>query len=259
MRKALFVLSILAVFSVAANAADTKEGGPVSADRYKRYMHEIFKNYRNVTISIEMRDYELTNIHLKHLLANMEQIPGLFKDLEADGIKIDPEAFQKRLETLRKSVAALREALKTKNHDKIKKAPVDVFNSCLGCHKEARLKWMFRMPMTSSNVFVEYMHEISDNMRQVGNFLFEGDAVEAGDYLRIADQYLFLLKNMDRFEGPSGVVLDKKRLLNEIKDAEGIGLLLLEDIKEKNSADIEPMKKHLNTVCVSCHKPLMIP
>lgn len=258
MRKALFVLSILFLFSVVANAADKKTAGTISADRYKHYMHEIFKNYRNMNISLDMRDYDLTSIHLKHLLGNMEQIPGLFKDLEADGVKIDQQAFSARLEVLRKNVLALQDALKARSETRIKKTPIDIFNSCLGCHKEARLKWMFRLPMSSSNVLVDYMHEVADNMKQVDTLLWEGDPTEAGDYLKIADQYLFLLKNMNRYDGPSGVVLDKNRLLEEIKEAEGIGLLLQDDIKEKNSADVEPMKKHINNVCMACHKPTMM-
>lgn len=258
MRKALFVLSILAVFSVAANAADTKAKVSVPAERYKHYMHEIFKNYRNANLSIEMRNYDLTNIHLKHLLGNMEQIPGLFKDLEADHVKIDPEAFLARLETLRANVVAVKEALKTQNYDKIKKMPLDVYNSCLGCHKEARLKWMFRLP-TSSNIFEEYMHEISDNIRQFEKLLSEGNPIEGEDYLKITDQYLFLLKNLNRYEGPKGTVLDRNSLLPEIREAEGIGLLLEHDIREIGTADLETMKKHLNKVCVTCHKPMTIP
>ncbi len=258
MRKTLFVLSILAVFSVAANAADKKATVSVSADRYKHFMHEIFKNYRNANLSIEMRDYDLTNIHLKHLLGNMEQIPGLFKELEADHVKIDPEAFLTRLETLRTNVLALQAALKTQNYDKIKKMPLDVFNSCLGCHKEARLKYLFRLP-TSSNVFEEYMHEISDNVRQFDKLLSEREPIEALDYLKIADQYLYILKNMNRYEGPNGTALDRNSLLPEIREAEGIGLLLQDDIKEKNSVDLVTMKTHLNKVCLACHKPFVIP
>lgn len=252
MKKVLLVVSILLL---AGGAAFAKE--PVSQSRFKRYMHEIFKNYRNTNIAIDMRNYALTDVHLRHFSNNLAKIPGLAGDLKADGVKIDDAVFRQRLETLRAKIGEARETVKAQDPAKIKTIPHDLLAMCIGCHSDAQLKWLFRLPV-SANLFEDYMHEISDNIGTAELFLGEREPDEASDYLMIANQYLTLLQNVYPYMGPSGIILDRNRFTGELRKVEGLCLLMQEDLKMKKTADLAGLKKHLNNVCVACHQPEMI-
>ena len=249
MKKLLLVLSLI-IFS--ATAIYGKE--PDSTYRFKHYMHEIFKNYRNTNISIDMRQYDLAGIHTKYFLENISKVPEFTADLAAAGVTLDQAVFMERLGGLRERVTELRTALKTNDPKKIKKLQPDVLQACIGCHTQAKLKWLFRLPMPA-NLFEEYMHEISDNITQAGELMEANEFGKAEDYAQIANQYLTLLKNLAPYKGPSGVIMDRRRYLEELKSAEGFLLLLTEDFKEKKPADVDSVKNHLNKVCVACHEP----
>ncbi len=252
MKKTLIILCLVAFF---ATMAFGKE--PLSAYRFKHYMHEIFKNYRNTNISIDMHDYDLAEVHTRHFLENISKIPDFAKELPADGVKLDDAFLFATLDRLRTDVSELRKAVKAKDAGKIKKLQPEVLRSCIGCHTEANLKWLFRLPM-SKNLFEEYMHEILDNVTMAEQLVASNDMDEAEDYVKIANQYLTLLKKVTPYEGPSGVLLERKRYLNELRAAEGFVLLILEDFKEKKPVDLTALKKPLNNVCVACHEPVMI-
>lgn len=252
MKKVLLVLSVL-VFS--ATAVFGKE--PVSTYRFKHYMHEIFKNYRNTNISIDMKQYDLAEVHTKHFLENISKIPEFSKDLAADGITLDQMALLARLDGLREDVTEMRKALKAKDAGKVKKLQPEVLQNCIGCHTEAKLKWLFRLPV-SANLFEEYMHEISDNIAVAEQLVESNELDKAEDYVKIANQYLNLLKKVTPYEGPSGVILDRNRYLSELRNAEGFMLLILDDFRERKPIHLEPIKKPLNNVCVACHEPAMI-
>ncbi len=252
MKKTLIILC-LAILSTTTVFA--KE--PVSGYRFKHYMHEIFKNYRNANISIEMRDYDLAEVHTRHLLENLSQIPNFTKDLRADGINLDEAFLLTTINGLRTDVTELRKAIKAKDAGKMKKLQPKLLQSCIGCHTEANLKWLFRLPM-SKNLFEEYMHEIGDNYAMAEQLLASNDIDEAEDYIKIANQYLTLLEKIAPYEGPSGVILDRKRFVNEIGKAQGFALLVLDDFKEKRAIDLTALKKPLNNVCVACHEPAML-
>ncbi|MBI5638115.1 MAG: hypothetical protein HZA03_09125 [Nitrospinae bacterium] len=252
MKKALLVLSVL-VFS--ATAVFGKE--PVSTHRFKHYMHEIFKNYRNTNISINMRDYGLAEVHTRHFLENISKIPEFAEDLAADGVTLDQMALLARLDGLREDITEMRKALKAKDAGKIKKLQPEVLQACIGCHTEAKLKWLFRLP-ASANLFEEYMHEISENISMAEQLVESGEPDEGEDYVKIANQYLTLLKKVTPYEGPSGVILDRNRYASELRNAEGFMLLVLEDFKEKKPIHLEPIKKPLNNVCAACHEPAKV-
>lgn len=249
------LLIVLSLFIFSAPAVYGKE--PDSTYRYKHYMHETFKNYRNTNISIGMRQYDLAEIHTKYFLENISRLPEFTDELAADGITLDLAVFTERLNMLREKITELRAALKTKNPKSIKKLQPGVLQACIGCHTEAKLKWLFRLPMPA-NLFEEYMHEISENVVQAGELMEAGEFGKAEDYALIAHQYLTLLKGVTPYKGPSGVITDRRRYLDELKTAEGFLLLLAEDLKEKKPADVESVKTHLNKVCVACHEPSKI-
>lgn len=260
MKRFLFVflaviLSATPIYGKEAGPAHGKES--VTTYRFKHYMHEIFKNYRNTNISIDMRDYDLAEVHTRQFLDNIAKIPEFTKDLAADGIKLDQAGLTAKLEGLKADIAELRKAIKEKDIDKIKKLQPEVLQACIGCHTEAKLKWLFRLPM-SANLFADYMHEIQDNIALAEQLAGSNEMDEAEDYVKIANQYLTLLKKVTPYEGPTGVVLDRDHYLGELRSAEGFTLLLLDDFKGKKPIDLTPVKKHLNNVCVACHEPARI-
>lgn len=252
MKKALLVLSVLVFSATAVFGAEA-----VSTYRFKHYMHEIFKNYRNTNISIDMKQYDLAEVHTKHFLENISKIPEFTQDLAADGIKLDQMALLARLDGLREDVTEMRRALKAKDTGKIKKLQPEMLQNCIGCHTAAKLKWLFRLP-TSNNPFEEYMHEISDNITLAEQLVESNETDKAEDYVKIANQYLTLLKIVTPYKGPAGVIVDRKRYVSELRNAEGFMLLLLEDFKEKKPIDLTPVKKHVNNVCVACHEPAKV-
>ncbi len=252
MKKVVLVLSLV-IFSATAIYAQEA----VSTYRFKHYMHEIFKNYRNTNISIGRHEYALAEIHTKHFLENISKIPDFTQDLAADGITFDQAVFMARLDGLRADITEMRKALKAKETKKIKKLQPEVLQNCIGCHTEAKLKWLFHLP-ASANLFEEYMHEISDNIGMAEQLMESGEMDKAGDYVSIACQYLTLLKEVTPYQGPSGIISDRKRHVAELRNAEGFLLLILEDFKEKKPIELAPAKEHLNKVCVACHEPAKI-
>lgn len=252
MKKMLLVLSLV-IFS--ATGVYAKES--VSTNRFKHHMHEIFKNYRNTNIAINMHEYALAEIHTKHMLENISKIPDFTQDLAADGVTFDQASFLARLDALKGDIAEIRKALKARQTKKLKKFQPDVMQNCIGCHTEAKLKWLFHLPVTA-NLFEEYMHEISDNIALVEQLIEAGEMDEAGDYAAIAYQYLLLLKEVTPYQGPSGTILDRNRHLAELRNAEGFLLLILEDFKMKKPIEMATVKEPLNKVCVACHEPAKI-
>lgn len=251
-KKSIFVFFLLAISVTAVYGKES-----VDTYRFKHYMHEIFKNYRNTNISIDMHDYDLAEVHTKHFLENISRIPEFTGDLAADGISLDREVFLARLDGLRADITEMRSILKARQTKKIKKLQPEVLQNCIGCHTEAKLKWLFRLPM-SNNPFQEYMHEISDNVAVAEQLVDSNEPDKAEDYIKIANQYLTLLQKVTPYEGPSGVILDRNRYIGELRNAEGVALLILEDFKGRKPIRLEPIKQHLNKACVACHEPAMI-
>ncbi len=252
MKKALLALSLVVLSTTVVFGNEA-----ISTYRFKHYMHEIFKNYRNTNISIDRHEYDLAEIHTKHFLENISKIPEFTKDLAADGVKLDQAVLMARLDGLRGDIANLRKAIKAKETEKIKKLQPGVLQACIGCHTEANLKWLFRLPM-AANLFEDYMHEISVNIAVAEQLVESNEPAKAEDYVKIANQYLALLKTVAPYEGPTGVILDRNRYLTELRNAEGFMLLTLDNFKEKKPIDLKPLKKPLNNVCVACHEPAMI-
>ncbi len=248
MKRLLLALSLLLLMAVPASAKE-----PDSNYQYRNYMHEIFKNYRDANISIDMKDYGLTDIHLKHLQGNLKAVPPLIPEFTSDWAKLDKELLLQKLSILGGKVADLREAIGRKDEKDIKNLPHEMLNVCLACHADSKLKWLFRLP-GHANYFEEYSHGLLDNVNKAEFMLGYDNLPGAEDHLKIALQYLVLLENIPPAVGPTNIVQDRKNFVGEVRKAARYNEMVLEDIKEKKAANLEPLKKQMRNFCVACHE-----
>jgi hypothetical protein len=249
MRKLVFLLVFALFMPVPAYSSE-----PASPALFRSYMHEIYKSYRNALLSVKALNYDTANIHLKHLQDYIREVPRHAPDVTESGAKLDKAAFLKRLGVFEKKVSSLRKTVNRVDVSAMEQLQGDVFPICADCHKEAKLPFLFRFP-EHKTVFEEYMHGIRENFRMASVYLEKGEASRAEDSLKIVNQYLSLLKDAYPDKGPSGVVMDRARLNEEIKKTQGFIELIQIDLHEKRSGDFTFLKKQLNGICVACHEP----
>jgi cytochrome c553 len=249
MRKLAFL--ILSSLFIAIPAYSSETGSPVV---FRSYMHEIYKSYKNALLSAQTLNYEMTDIHLKHLQDYIRAVSRYVPDTVENGAKLDKAAFLQRLEGFNKKISNLKKTVKKVDVAAIEQLRSDVFSVCADCHKTSKLPYLFRFPEYKT-VFEEYMHGIRDNFKMARNYLEKGEALKAEESLKIVNHYLSLLKDVYPEKGPSGVVMDRSWLDKEIKTAQGFNELVQMDLHEKHTGDFVLLKKQLNDICVACHEP----
>lgn len=249
MKKRLFLT--LTFFLITLNGAMAAE--VTSSFAFKYHMHRLFEGYSHARISTNLRQYDVANIYLKYMAASVDEIRNFIPEKNTDGTKLDREKFIQRLDKLNKTIEGLREASGKGNREETKLFTQDMFNVCVGCHKEVRLKYLFKLTDTGTP-FAEYMHELSEYLDlakiNVGN-----NPEKVIENIKLVNYYLGLLEDAFPEKGPSGVILDKRDFNNRLKETKGVGEEMLKKGNDIKMAGIDDFKKSLNGFCVICHEP----
>jgi hypothetical protein len=246
------VLFLVSAFLIALPAYSSAEKG--SPAEFRNYMHQIYKSYRNALLSATTYSYDTTEIHLKHLQEYIREVPRHIPEDTEKGVKLNKASFLKRLDDFDKKIANLRKTIHKVDVSAVGQLRNDIFSICVDCHKESKLPYLFRFT-EHKTVFEEYMHGTWDNFRMAGVYLKNGQAGKAEESLKIVSHYLTLLQDTYPETGPSGVVMDRKWLNESIKTTKRVCEIVETDLREKKSADLTPLKKELNVICVACHEP----
>ncbi|MDH5511254.1 MAG: hypothetical protein OEZ32_13010 [Nitrospinota bacterium] len=234
-----------------ANAAADE---PISSLRFRVNMHEIFKNYRGIYISTKDGVHVATTAHVHLMRKHIENLYPIIPEKNADGEPIDKKSFAGRLDTLGAALDGLDEALIKGDTNRIGQFPRTIFSICVGCHTEARLKYMFRLPR-GQKLLGEYMHSVAENYEMAEIYYESGETEEAQDYLFIVNEYLGLINMVFPDKGPTGVIMDRNRLKKQITEVERFNEMLLIDVKSGKVVNFDSVKKSLNTICIACHEP----
>ena len=247
MRYIAMAMALLFLFPATA-ATDE----PISSMRFRINMHEIFKNYRGIYISTKDGVRVATTAHVHLMRDHIKNIYTLIPEKNAEGEPVDKEAFVARLDTLGSALDGLDKALMKGDTRKINKFPRTIFSICVGCHTEAKLKYMFRLPR-GQKLLGEYMHSVGENYEMAEIYHDSGEIAQTMDHLFIVNEYLSLINKVFPNKGPTGVIMDRNRLKKQIKEVEGYNELLMADIKGGKAVDFGSIKKSLNTICIACH------
>ena len=244
-------IALLALLLLPVSAA---LGEPISSMRFRSNMHEIFKNYRGIYISTREENKTATMAHIHLMKDHISNLVPIIPERNADGAMIDKADFNSRLDTLNKTLDMLVDAVTKGDKKMIAELPKTIFTICAGCHTEAKLKYMFRLP-SGQKLLGEYMHSVAENHEMARIYFESGDKTEAADHLFIINEYLSLIKKVFPDKGPSGVIMSRDRLKTQITQVERLNELALIDMKQGKQIDFDQFKNSLNSICVSCHEP----
>ena len=219
---------------------------------FKDYMHEMSLNFKHARRSMGLNKYPIAAIHLKHMQEIIKKLPGAAPQYNMDGTQLNRKNFEGRLIKLNEALVHLREALRKNDTRGKEKLPKQVFNICMGCHDEAKVKYLFGLTGLTPT-FKEYMHSIDKSYKRAVSFQKKNDFANTNDYLKLINYYLPLLKDSFPDKGPSGIIMDRNRLIQIIRKVE----IFIEqmDVREKKSIDLGLLRKRLNEICIACHEP----
>jgi hypothetical protein len=217
-------------------------------------MREIMENYRNVYLSVKEKRYDLTELHLNRIEEYIGRVPAVMPVTKKDGSKLDSAKFQGRLDNLSKTIEKFRTAYRKEDLESINDIPREMFNICMECHKDSRVKKMITIEMRTT-LFSEYMHEIREHYDIAFIYAESGEAKMVTEPLKIINEYLGRLKNVFPDEGKTGVVMDRGRIVREIDTVIDYNKSVQMSLREGRSADFSLLKRSINGICISCHEP----
>ncbi|HHL38875.1 MAG TPA: hypothetical protein ENJ37_00020 [Deltaproteobacteria bacterium] len=253
MKKSLLLLTVC-LFTAMPPAATVFGAERPPSYAFKFLMHRIFDNYTNAQISYSMKNYEVTDIHLKSIEEAVAEIPSVAPRYDMEGRELDRRLFDERLARLSALVSELREAVKRREKRAVKETPQEIFNLCVSCHETARLKHLFHAPARGT-LFGRYMHKISDHVELADIYLDDEDYEHAAEQIKLVNFYLDLLVNVLPEKGPSGIIMDKENFLERVEEAKEFNRRAAEKIGKREEVQVYFIKKALNDVCVACHEP----
>ncbi|MDH5477279.1 MAG: hypothetical protein OEY50_03010 [Nitrospinota bacterium] len=249
MRYVALAMALLFLFPATAITDE-----PISSLRFRVNMHEIFKNYRGIYISTRDDVRVATTAHVHLMKEHIDNLYAIIPERNADGEPLDKKAFAARLDKLGMALADLGKALTKGDKERIQEFPKTIFSICVGCHTEAKLKYMFRLPR-GQKLLSEYMHSVGENYEMAQIYHESGEMERTMDHLFIVNEYLGLINMVFPNTGPSGIIMDRNRLKKQIAEVEGYNELLLTDMKSGKLVNFDAVKKSLNTICIACHEP----
>ncbi|MDH5639588.1 MAG: hypothetical protein OEZ04_13965 [Nitrospinota bacterium] len=252
MRHAILFIALMSILAPASYASE-----PVASFKFRTGMHELFKNYRNIYIATNEGNHEAAAAHVRLSREYIKQLGEHLPEKDADKEKIDKSLFMMRLDSLGRQYEKLAEALKEGAQEEIKELPKTIFTICSGCHTEAKLKYMFRLPQ-GQKLIGQYMHSVRENYDMASIYLESGDRERGSEHIFIANEYLSVLRKVFPSEGPSGVIMSRAGMEERIKEIERLNAALQREMKDGKDVDFGPAKKSLRMICVSCHEPDMI-
>ncbi len=170
--------------------------------------------------------------------------------------EFDKSLFIRRLDEFQEKVSRLRTAAQKQQLSDMKRLPRKIFDMCVKCHEEARLKYLFRLPPGTRTLFHDYMHRISENFDLLR--IHAEEEVKTGEtevFLRLISYYLELLESTFPDAGPSGVIMNRDDAVNRIRSLKRFTKIMRNDVEKKKPVDIENFRNSLNGFCVACHEP----
>ena len=248
-RKILFLFAFIFVALFSTHAKVTS-----APSIFQQYMTEIFQNYRNINLSVQEKKYDVTDIHLARMEEYIRKVPAFIPETQKNGKRLDKEKFIKRLDSLEVVVAEMRTALASYDFKAADRMPMEIFNICVFCHEDMKLKQLFHTPKHAT-LFGEYMHEISKKFETAELFLEHDEPNVANDYLKITNFYLDLLEDVLPAKGLSGIIMDRDSFIKRIDEDKYSNISFQIDIKGNRPVDIKTLKNKFNTLCVACHEP----
>ncbi|MBM2839008.1 MAG: hypothetical protein HW415_1633 [Deltaproteobacteria bacterium] len=250
MTKKLLIFTALFIV-LFGNTLQAQEATPYL---FKYNMHQLFESYNNAQISITLKKYDIADIYLRHLQESISEAAQYIPERNKDNTELDKKQFKHRLEQLNLNVAALRGSVtkwgELKDSTQLSQ---DIFNTCVACHKESRLSYLFKGHSISS-LFGEYMHKVSQHV-DLAVISMERKEADLEENLKLISYYLDLLKDILPEAGPSGVVMDKKDFYNRLKGIREINEEMVKKARDNKPVDIELFRNSLNGFCVVCHEP----
>ncbi len=248
---ASLVALTIGFIGIAAGATDS------TPFAFKKSMHKIFHSYAHTWISIDMKRYGITDIHLKNILASMDELQDFMPEYNMDGTKFDRPRFLERLGVFREKIGTVKAALKTANPDEIRRFPGGIFRMCVTCHEEAKLAYLFRLPPGWRVLFQDYMHRITESFDLLRLSAEEGESLqdEARDHLKLIGYYLELLEPTFPDAGPSGIVLDRASATKRVRTLRKLSSEMLDGLEKNRAIEIKDFRTTLNGFCVICHEP----
>ncbi len=248
---ASLVALTIGFIGIAAGATDS------TPFAFKKSMHKIFHSYGHTWISIDMKRYGITDIHLKNILASTDELQDFMPEYNMDGTKFDRPRFLERLGVFREKMGTLKAALKTANPDEIRRFPGVILRMCVTCHEEAKLAYLFRLPPGRRTLFQDYMHRITENFDLLRLNTEEGESWqdEARDHLKLIGYYLELLEPTFPDAGPSGIVLDRASATKRLRTLRRLSSEMLDGLGKNRAIEIKDFRTTVNGFCVTCHEP----
>ena len=223
-----------------------------SSGNIKYHMHKLFDSYHHARISFTLKEYEITNIHIRHMkeaiAAAQKQIPKYDKA----GDEIDMVLFTDRIARLQNTASDFRDAV---NYGAPRLAELfaqDIFDTCAACHKELKFDHLFIAPRYTT-LFGEYMHKVNEHivLARLDEKNPDGEQ-KVRKHVHLIDYYLGLLRTSIPGEGPSGVIMDSEafeRRIVEMRER------LRRHTEEEKGIDLDYIRTSLNSYCVACHEP----
>jgi len=252
-KKTIVILSFLSFFSFLFLLSLTEAREP-SANRFRYYMHEIFDGYVHSKNSFALKEYDVSDIHLKNMQEALIEAKKYMPQQNKDGTPIDRKVFLERVDQLQNTLLYLRTAVRGGDVEVSKRLGEEVFDMCVACHSEVKVPYLFRFPQRTT-IFGEYMHKISDHADLARIYMEESVPGETELQFKLIGYYLGLLQDVFPEQGPSGVIMDREGFNNRLKETQAITKDLQKALREKGAVDIADYKKKINGLCVACHEP----
>ena len=252
-KKTIVILSFFSFFSFLFLLSLTEAREP-SANRFRYYMHEIFDGYVHSKNSFSLKEYDVSDIHLKNMQEALIEAKKYMPQQNKDGSPIDRKVFLERVDQLQNTLLYLRTAVRGGDVEVSKRLGEDVFDMCVTCHSEVKVPYLFRFPQRTT-IFGEYMHKISDHADLARIYLEESVPGETELQFKLIGYYLGLLQDVFPEQGPSGIIMDREGFNNRLKETQAMTKEQQKVLREKGAVNIEDYKKKLNGLCVACHEP----
>ncbi len=241
----LFVI-VCAFGSTHSWADDTSSGN------IKYHMHKLFDSYHHARISFTLKEYEITDIHIRHMKESIASAQKHIPKYDKAGAEIDMVLSTERIARLQNTVSDFRDAVKYGAPRLAELFAQDIFNVCVTCHKELKFDHLFSVPRYTT-LFGEYMHKVYEHivLARLDEKKPDGDQ-KIRNHVQLIDYYLGLLRTTFPREGPSGVIMDIDAFDSRIVEMRE---RLRRHVKGEKRIDLDYIRTSLNSFCVACHEP----
>ena len=249
-KKTIIFLSGLS-FLLLLSVTEAEESFP---SRFAYYMHKIFDSYAHSRKAFTLKEYEISDIHLRDMQEAIIEARKYIPEKNKDGTPLDKKLFEERINELQNTILYLRTAVQGGDMDVSKRLGEEVLDVCASCHKAVKNPYLFRFAYRST-IFSEYMHKISEHMDLARISMVDDLKGETEVQIKLIDYYLSLLGDTFPDQGPSGIITDREGFNRRLKEAQNITKDLQKELRDKGTADLEDFRKKLNSLCVACHEP----